>query len=202
MISPNPTIHKHTPTPHTNKYINKHTQSILYLLERKKKKVNFSTIDGVTVLLISTRRLYTIHGQYRISLIQHGHGRELAYTFNFFVCYWFPDISWADIWMMPLWHHWAFWNKGDSKWPHRIKIGAKMSKCPNVTFTYIKSFVLPPGFQNCFSFFDATHGSRVMELQRSKVNSRFVQGRKNKVTPIFLNKVSNCSSLQEDSEKY
>ena len=65
-------------------------------------------------------------------------------------------------------------------------MGVKISKYANVTFKYIKSFVLSSGFQNCFSFFNATHGSRVMELQRSKVNFGFVQGRKNKVIPIFL----------------
>ena len=43
-------------------------------------------------------------------------------------------------------------------------IGVKISKCPNVTFKYIKSFVLPSEFQKCFPFFNATHGSQVMEL--------------------------------------
>ena len=80
-------------------------------------------------------------------------------------------------------------------------MGAKISRWPNFTFKYIISFVLPPGFRNYFSFSNATHGSRVMELQRSKANSKFVQGRKNKVTPIFLNKVSNCLSSQAGSEK-
>ena len=79
--------------------------------------------------------------------------------------------------------------------------GVKISKCANITFKYIKSFVLSSGFQKCFSFFNATHGSRVMELQRSKVHFGFVQWRKNKVIPIFFNKVSNCSSLEEDSDK-
>ena len=58
-------------------------------------------------------------------------------------------------------------------------MGAKISRWPNFTFKYIISFVLPPGFRNYFSFSNATRGSRVMELQRSKANSKFVQGRKN-----------------------
>ena len=41
-------------------------------------------------------------------------------------------------------------------------IGAKISKCPNVTFKYIKSFVLPSEFQICFPFFNAMHGSWVI----------------------------------------
>ena len=43
-------------------------------------------------------------------------------------------------------------------------IGVKISKCPNVTFKYIKLLALPSEFQNCFPFFNATHGSQVMEL--------------------------------------
>ena len=44
---------------------------------------------------------------------------------QFSFCSWFPNISWVDIWMMPLWHHWAIWNMGALKWTHGIIMGSK-----------------------------------------------------------------------------
>ena len=120
---------------------------------------------------------------------------------QFSFCSWFPNISWVDIWMMPLWHHWAIWNMGALKWTHGIIMGSKYQSVQISPSSMSNHLSWLQDFKKCFSFLNATHGSRVMELQRSKVNFGFVQGRKNKVIPIFFNKVSNCSSLQEDSEK-
>ena len=35
-------------------------------------------------------------------------------------------MSWHTNKLMPLWHHWAFWNTGLLKWPHRVIRGSKI----------------------------------------------------------------------------
>ena len=32
--------------------------------------------------------------------------------------------------LMPLWHHWAFWNTRALKWPHRVISGSKIKSAP------------------------------------------------------------------------
>ena len=57
---------------------------------------------------------------------------EVAYSCNFFCCSWFFDMSWDRSKLMPLWHLWAFWNKGLQNYP----IYPYTSSAHRITETY------------------------------------------------------------------
>ena len=104
---------------------------------------------------------------------------EAAYSCNIFAvpdsltC---PDIetSWATLASLSILKYWAL------KWHHRVIRGSKLKvleSCLKV------GQIIHDGqeFQKCNYLLNATHGSDVKWLQRSKVSIQIVQGSKNKL---------------------
>ena len=82
-----------------------------------------------------------------------------------------PIIFWYGTTCTIKWFH----INSPPKWPHGITQGGQNSKWSKIAFQYVKLLASIQGLQKCFSLFNVTYGSQVMDFWRSKLKSEFVQ---------------------------